>query len=92
MLFLAILHYKICGRPAQVRAWPEPSPETEARRVPRDGHGQEFLGLKKPGFFGLARGMLRSISDTTASSSSDSVARTCEERNELGQHRKASRQ
>jgi hypothetical protein len=49
MLFLAILHYKICGRPVQARAQPEPGPKTEARRVPWDGRGQDFL-RKKPGF------------------------------------------
>jgi hypothetical protein len=49
MLFLAILHYKIGERPVQGRAQPEPGPKTEARRVPWDGRGQDFL--RKNEFF-----------------------------------------
>jgi hypothetical protein len=55
MMFLVLLHYKMCGRPA-----PKPGPKTEARHVPWDGHGQDFLSPKNFGFFGPARGMLRS--------------------------------
>jgi hypothetical protein len=64
MLFLVTLHYKMRGRPAQARARPEPGPKTEARHVPWDGHGQDFLGPKNPDFFparpepGPAREML----------------------------------
>jgi hypothetical protein len=71
MLFLVTLHYKMCGRPAQARARPEPGPKTEARHVPWDGHEQDFLGPKNPNFFsaqpepGLTREMLRSNNITT---------------------------
>jgi hypothetical protein len=42
------------GPPAQARSRPEPDPKTEARQVPWDGHGQNFLGPKNLGFFGPA--------------------------------------
>jgi hypothetical protein len=51
MLFLVVLHYKIRGRPAQARARPEPSPKIEARRVLRDGHGQDFSARNNIDFF-----------------------------------------
>jgi hypothetical protein len=51
MLFLVTLHYKMRGRPAQARALPEPGPKTEARHVPWDGQGQDFLGPKNSNFF-----------------------------------------
>jgi hypothetical protein len=51
MLFLIVLHYKMCGRPAQARAQPEPGPKIEARYVQWDGHGQDFFGPKKQKFF-----------------------------------------
>jgi hypothetical protein len=64
MLFLVILPYKTRGRPTQARAWPEPDPKTEARHVPWDSHGQDFLDPKKTRIFparpGPTRGMLRS--------------------------------
>jgi hypothetical protein len=65
MLFLVISHYKMRGRPVQVRAQPEPGPKTEARHVPWDVHGQDFLGQKTWVFSarsepGPTRGMLRS--------------------------------
>jgi hypothetical protein len=44
MLFLFVLHYKMHGRPAQARAWPEPGPKIEARCILWDGHGQDFFG------------------------------------------------
>jgi hypothetical protein len=46
MLFLVVLHYKMRGRPAHARAWPEPGPKIEARRVQWDGYGQDFFSLK----------------------------------------------
>jgi hypothetical protein len=46
MLFLVVLHYKMCGRPAQAQARPEPSPKIKGRRVQWDGHGQNFFGPK----------------------------------------------
>jgi hypothetical protein len=55
MLFLAILHYKKHGRPAQAWIRPEPNPKNEARRCPWDGRGQDFFGPKNLGFFGPAR-------------------------------------
>jgi hypothetical protein len=48
MLFLVILPYKMCGRPAQARAWL--GPQIEARHVPWNGHGQDFLSPKNSGF------------------------------------------
>jgi hypothetical protein len=64
MLFLAILHYKKHGRPAQARARPEPGPENKARSCPWDGRGQDFLSPKTRVFStrpepGSAREMLR---------------------------------
>jgi hypothetical protein len=50
MLFLVILHYKIRGRPAQARARSESDPKTEARHVPWDGQGHDFLNPEKLGF------------------------------------------
>jgi hypothetical protein len=41
MLFLVVLHYKMCGRPAQARA--QPDPKIKARCVQWDGHGQDFF-------------------------------------------------
>jgi hypothetical protein len=46
MLFLVVLHYKMCGRPAQARARPEPGSKIEVRYVQWDGHGQDFFGPK----------------------------------------------
>jgi hypothetical protein len=68
MLFLVTLHYKMCGRPAQTRARPEPAAKTEARHVPLDGHCQDFLSLKTQVFSartepGLTRGMQRSCGE-----------------------------
>jgi hypothetical protein len=46
MLFLAILHYKKHGRPAQARTQPKPGPKTEAHSCPWDGRGQDFSARK----------------------------------------------
>jgi hypothetical protein len=45
MLFLVVLHYKMCGA-AQARARPEPDPKIKARRVQWDGYGQDFFSPK----------------------------------------------
>jgi hypothetical protein len=59
MLFLAILHYKKHGRPAQARVRPEPDPKNEARSCPLDGRGQDFFGTKNPGIFSARPGPAR---------------------------------
>jgi hypothetical protein len=60
MVFLVVLHYKIRRRLAQAQARPEPGPKTEAWQVPWDGHGRDFLTLKKSGFFRPNRNLPRS--------------------------------
>jgi hypothetical protein len=51
MLFLVVLRYKMCGRPAQARARPEPDSKIEARCVQWDGHGQDFFRPEMTEFF-----------------------------------------
>jgi hypothetical protein len=46
MMFLAILHYKMRGQPAQAQARPELGPKIEARYHQWDGHRQDFLNPK----------------------------------------------
>jgi hypothetical protein len=43
MLFLVVLHYKMCGRPAQARARPEPGLKIDARRAQ---WVEDFFSLK----------------------------------------------
>jgi hypothetical protein len=44
LLFFAILHYKIHGRPISTWAWLEPGPKNNARLVQRDVHRRHFFG------------------------------------------------
>jgi hypothetical protein len=65
MLFLVVLRYKICGRPGQAQARPEPGPKIEALHAHRMVMGRIFLSEITEFFSarpepGPARKMLRS--------------------------------